>query len=162
MRRQQKKKTGRPRKFSSPSRPITVTLAEKTLRQLESVDPDRAKAITKVTDAIVGAATDSSRKVKLVEVEKGVALIVVGPSAHLRSIPWLRLAEISPANYILALPSGVPIEKLELAITDMMENEPDMIAHERELLDDLSKYLARLRRGNKMSKSEIIFVETKK
>jgi hypothetical protein len=152
---------GRPRKFSSPSHPVTVTLEERTLLLLESVDRDRAKAITKVTDAATGLATDSPWKVKLVEVEKGAALIVVAPSSHLRSIPWLRLAEICPGNYILVLPSGVPIERLEVAVTDMMENEPDMIDYEKGLLDELRNCLVRLRRGNKMSKSEIIFVEMK-
>ena len=155
-------KGGRPRKFSEPSRPITVTLAERTLRLLESVDGDRARAITKVTDAIMPSHPESSRKVKLVEVEKGVALIVVGPSVHLKSIPWLKLVEISPANFILVLPSGVPVEKLEVAITDMIESVPDMTDYERELLQDLRKYLAHLRREKKMSKSEIIFVDTKK
>jgi hypothetical protein len=155
-------KGGRPRKFPEPSRPITVTLAERTLLLLESVDRDRARAITKVTDAIMPAHPESSRKVKLVEVVKGAALIVVGPSAHLKSIPWLKLVEISPANFILVLPSGVPVEKLEVAITDMIESIPDMTDYERELLMDLRKYLARLRRENKMRKSEIIFVDIKK
>jgi hypothetical protein len=152
--------SGRPRKFSEPSRPITVTLADRTLRLLESVDHDRAKAITKVTDAVMPATAGSSRNVELVEVEKGLALIVVGSSTQLRNIPWLRLVEISPANHILVLQSGVPIERLEVALDDMIERTPNLTAYERGLLNDLHMCLARLRRGNKMSKSEIIFVET--
>lgn len=150
---------GRPRKFSEPSRPITVTLPERTLRLLKEIDPDRARAIARAADVAKSTADEPSGKVKLVEVEKGVALIVVGASAHLKSISWLKLVEISPANFILVLPSGQPIEKLEVAITDMLERMPDVAGNERALLDDLRKHLARLRRENKMRKSEIIFAE---
>jgi len=43
-------KGGRPRKFAEPSRPITITLPEKTLRSLERIDTDRGRAIVKVTE----------------------------------------------------------------------------------------------------------------
>ena len=150
---------GRPRKFSEPSRPITITLPERTLRLLEEIDPDRARAIAKAADIAKPRADEPSGKVKLVEVEKGVALIVVGPSSHLKSIPWLKLVEISPGNFILVLPSGLPIERLEVAISDMLEKMPGMDGRERDLLDDLRKHLGRLRRENKMRKSEIIFAD---
>lgn len=126
---------------------------------MASVDSDRARAIVKVTDAARSSAVDGGDRVRLAEVGNGVALIVVGPSAHLRAIPWLKLVEISPASFILALPSGVPIEKLEVAIADIIEKMPDVADGERLLLDDLRKHLTRLRRENKMRKSEIIFVD---
>ena len=48
----EKNRGGRPAKFAEPSRPITVTLPERVLNLLAAVDPDRAKAITRLVDAL--------------------------------------------------------------------------------------------------------------
>lgn len=139
-----------------------MTLAERTLRLLESVDPDRARAITKVTDAATRSALPAQEmRVRLVEVEKGVGLIVVGPSTSLRDIPWLKLVEISPTNHILVLPSGVPVEQLEVTIADLIESKSGLPSHERLLLSELRSCLSRLRREKKMCKHEIILAETR-
>ena len=50
----------------------------------------------------------------------GKSLIVVGPSKALRSIPWLRLIEITPARFLLTIPSGTSIEALEVALRDLV------------------------------------------
>jgi len=43
---------GRPRKFQEASRPVTVTLPQRTLELLSTFDEDRGRAIVKVTDAV--------------------------------------------------------------------------------------------------------------
>ncbi len=45
----EKTKGGRPPKFAESSRPITLTLPESTLRDLQHIDPDRGHAIVKLT-----------------------------------------------------------------------------------------------------------------
>ena len=112
---------GRPPKFLEARRPVTVTLPERTLRQLEAVDSDRAKSIVKVTDAVTRGAGGNTPQVETVEVAKGQALIVIGPSRGLRAIPWLRLVEIAPARYLLALPPGTSVDSLEVAVLDKAE-----------------------------------------
>ncbi|MBI3986934.1 MAG: hypothetical protein HY343_08450, partial [Lentisphaerae bacterium] len=93
-----KQSGGRPRKFDEESRPITVTLPNRVLDLLATIDRDRAKAIVKVTEAAIAKAWQGNKRMELVEIERGTAVIVVGPSPSLASIPWLRLIEIAPAR----------------------------------------------------------------
>ncbi|MBI3986705.1 MAG: hypothetical protein HY343_07290, partial [Lentisphaerae bacterium] len=140
------------------SRPITVTLPNRVLNLLATIDQDRAKAIVKVAEATMAKAWQDNKRIELVEIERGTAVIVVGPSPGLASIPWLRLIEIAPARYLLALPTGTALEKLEVALMDLIETVPVGEPAERSLLNDLHQSISSLRREEKMTKSEIIFV----
>ncbi len=149
---------GRPRKFSTPSRSVTVTLPEATLELLHSIDTDRALAIAKATEWISHAGSPIKKSVHLVEVEKGNAIILVGPSKYLKTIPFLRLLEISPARFLLVTPTGLPIDTLEVAIIDILNEVPENEKHEKELLTELSKCLATQRRSKTISKEELLLV----
>lgn len=152
---------GRPRKFREPSRPITVTLPDSVLRQLHSIDPDRAQAIAKVTRATVRADKNSAELVEIAEMMSNTGLIVIGPSQALRKIPFLHLIEVAPARYLLALDSGNDFKNLELAINDVMDELPEEEAHERELITQLIAHIRRLRKSNRVSMAEILFVNLK-
>jgi len=149
---------GRPRKFAEPSRPITVTLPDRTLELLQAVDEDRAKAITKVADAAVYEDGPGRAVLRLVEIQPGIGVLIVGPSKRLRDIPWLRLAEIAPARYLLAIPTGTPPERLELALIDLLDNLEEDEDYERMLLNELRRHIGDLRRESRMFQSEIILV----
>lgn len=151
---------GRPRKFSESSRPITVTLPQRTLTLLKSVDSDRAHAIVKATNWVTGVGKEKDSLVEIVEVEEGRAVIIVGPSRSLKSLPWLRLAEIAPARFLLIVPTGTPIEILELAMMDMVDGLGEHEAYERRLLNELRECLTRQRRNNKVSKAELLLIDT--
>ena len=60
----------------------------------------------------------------------GKSLIVVGPSKALRKIPWLKLIEIARARYLVTVPSGTPIEVVEVALRDLLHN-PELQKNER-------------------------------
>jgi hypothetical protein len=152
---------GRPPKFREPRRPITVTLPERTLRLLAAVDKDRARAVVKVTDAAL-APTDGpqSQLVDVVEVMPGIGIILVGPSRCLRQIPWLRLVEVAPGRFLLTIPSGTPVDSLEIALHDLLETVPPADARERVILEGLHALMRRLRRGRSVSKAEMLFVDT--
>lgn len=149
---------GRPRKFAEPSRPITVTLPDRTLKLLEAVDEDRARAITKVADGAICEEAPGRAVLRLVEIQPGIGVIVVGPSKRLREIPWLRLAEIAPARFLLATPTGTPPERLELALIDLIDNLAEDEDYERLLLTELRRHIGNLRREQRMFQSEIILV----
>ena len=159
-RKQKKSLGGRPRKFAEPSGPITITLPERTLRQLAAVDQDRAVAIVKATDAVACHGEKAGQQVKLVQVEPGTSVIVVGPSASLRKIPFLKLVEIAPTRYLLAVPTGTPTETLEIAVMDQIDSLADGEDYERTLLNELRNQIRVLRRAKRMSKHEIILVST--
>jgi hypothetical protein len=95
----------------------------------------------------------------LVQVSEGKALITVGPTKSLRQIPWLSLAEISPARYLLALPPGTSVDSLEVAILDLIEAlGPDEEA-EKATLKELRSLIGRQRRRKSVSKAELVFVD---
>ena len=155
-----KRSGGRPRKFAEASKAVTVTLPERILELLGTIHQDRARAITKATEYALNQDTLGPKRVRLVEIEPGVAVIVVGPSRTLQKIHWLKLVEIAPARYVLAIPSGTPTETLEVAILDLIEELQANEETERDMLEELHRLFNRLRRQKKMTKSEIIFVDT--
>jgi hypothetical protein len=150
---------GRPPKFREPRRPVTLTLPERTLDLLAAVDKDRARAIVKVTDAALSAHAPPSTLVEVVEVAPGVGIILVGASRSLRQIPWLRLVEVAPARFLLCIPSGTPVELLEIALHDLLEAASADV-RERAILEGLHALIRTLRRGRTVSKAEMLFVDT--
>lgn len=153
---------GRPKKFNESSRPVTVTLPERTLRQLCNINDDRAQAIVKAVDIVAGSATHPLQPVELVEVTPGKAIIVIGSSKMLRKIPWLRMIEITPVRYLLSLPSGTPIESLEVAIMDLLETLSPEAKEDRVLLETLRNCITHQRRGKMISKGELLFFDLKR
>jgi hypothetical protein len=152
---------GRPPKFQEPRRPVTVTLPESTLAQLGSIDSDRAKAIVKATHAALPLDVKRQKPVELVEVLPGLSIIVVGPSQYLQKIKWLRLVELAPLRFLLTIPSGTAVESLELAIIDLLQNLKSYENWERSILEALRDLMRVLRREGKLSKAELLFVDTK-
>ena len=156
-----KDRGGRPPKFNEPSRPITVTLPERTLAQLEAIDADRARALVKVTNAVAGSRDSRFQPVELVEMAPGKSLIVVGPSHALKRIAWLKLIEIAPARYLLTLPSGMPSESLEVTLSDLLK-DPDIQHNEREriILQELINLIGHQRRTQCISKEEVLIINS--
>lgn len=149
---------GRPPKFSEPSVPVTVTLPQRILQQLRSIDEDRAKAIVK---AVEGLLTDESREPggpEVIEVAPGTGVVLVPPSRSLRSIPWLKMIEVAPGRYLLAIVPGTPIEKLEVGLLDLLEEAKRSAPHEQPTLATLAEKIRQLRRSQKISVAEILFV----
>lgn len=137
---------GRPAKFAEPSSPCTVTLPHSTIRQLRDIDPDRSVAIVRAAALAMQARGSAGPPVEVVAVSRGSGLLIVGPSRALRRIPFLHLAEVAPARYLLALSAGHDSAGLELALRDLLEALPAAEADERPLLEQLLKQLNRLRR----------------
>ena len=151
---------GRPPKFAEPRHPITVTLPVRILDALERMDPDRAKAIARVTEAVAGSNPSHFKPLELVEVLPGKAIILMGPCAPLRRVKHLHLVEVSPARYLLTIPSGTPLESLEVALLDLMESPAEMTEPEQTALRDLRILLSSRRRGRQLTKGELLFVNT--
>jgi hypothetical protein len=150
---------GRPPKFTEVCRPVTVTLPERILHSLERVSSDRAKALVKCVEAAIGTDHIHHAPAELVEVLPGKALIVVNSNRTLNQIEWLRLVEMAPARYLLVLPPGIPIERLELEMRDLQENLTEGETEERLLLEQLQKLLAQQRRQKTLSKGELLLVD---
>jgi hypothetical protein len=155
---EKRKSSGRPPKFEEARRPITVTLPESTLKQLELIHSDRARAIVKVTNAAFGFKGGKRPLVDVVEAYPGRALIIVGPSKRLREIDFLNLVEIAPSRFLLVLSAGTAIDSLELAVGDLLEHLAPEDAYERELLTKLQKIMRHRRRQQDVTKGEILLI----
>lgn len=152
---------GRPPKFREPRRPVTMTLPERILDKLAEIDQDRTRAVVKATEAVVGSGGGAFKPVQLVEMAPGKSLIVVGPCKALKQIPRLKLIEITRARYLLTVPSGTPIEALEVDLRDVLHN-PDFQKNEREtaVLGELLNLIGQQRRTQHLSKAEILIIDT--
>jgi hypothetical protein len=153
--------SGRPPKSEEARRPITVTLPERTLRQLAVIHPDRAKAIVKVTEAALGFKSGKKPLVEVVEAYPGQAMVIVGPTKRLREIDFLSLVEIAPARFLLVITTGTGVESLELAIGDLLENISPDEAYEVELLTELLDVMRHRRRQQDVTKAEILLFRTR-
>lgn len=149
-------KGGRPPKFDEPSKPVTVTLPLRILDRLALLHPDRAKAIVKAADAAASPVADAP-PVCEIHAGDGETLIAVRNSSLLRRIPWLRLIEVAPQRHLLSLQPGVPIEKLEVTLGDLLDASPDVPPDELDLLRQLLERL-RTPRRNRAVRTESILV----
>lgn len=154
----QKRRMGRPPKFEGPKRPVTVTLPERTLQELAAVDSDRARAIVRVARQATAGSGQMTRPVETLAVGPRTALILVRPSRVLKRIPWLRLVEVAPDRFLMAVDSGTTIEKFELQIRDLLDELPAGEEYERGVLTALHKVMSSSRRDRSMFKAEILLV----
>jgi hypothetical protein len=149
---------GRPPKFTEPSGPVTVTLPNRTLGQLQSIDRDRAKAIVKAVDTVVERGVARSQHAEVVEMAPGTGVVVVPPSRSLDSISWLKMIEVAPARFLLTITPGTPIEKVEIGLMDLVEDAKVSVPEEVPMLEALRGEITRLRRRERLSIAEILFV----
>jgi hypothetical protein len=158
--RMKKNRGGRPAKFAEPSRPVTVTLPERVLHLLTTVDSDRAKAITKLVDCTLIENNQPLKPVATVKVAEGKAIILVSNSAQLKRLPWLRLIEVAPARHLISIQPGISIESMEVAMQDLLEDLPQAESGDREILEALMRIIRASRRTQTTMKEEILFIAT--
>lgn len=152
-------RVGRPPKFKEPSGPVTVTLPERTLAQLRQIDEDRAKAIVKAVDALAGPAAAQPPGGEVVEVAPATGVMLIPAYRSLRALPWLKVIEVAPSRYLIAIESGTPIEKIEVGLMDLLDKARLSAPDEVPMLKALRDRIGRLRRGNRISKAEILVID---
>jgi hypothetical protein len=149
---------GRPRKFSEPSRAVTLTLPQSTLDELRSIDPDRGQAIVKLAHQAIYGNGHSRPPVSIVQATVDTGLVVIGPSQALRRIPFLRLVEVAPERFILALEPGKDFVTLEIALNDILEELGPAEEWERGLIIQLVEEIRRLRKSERVRMAEILLI----
>ena len=149
-------KGGRPAKFAEPSRPVTVTLPLRILDRLAGIDADRAKAIVRAVDDALGTPADSS-PVREMPVNAEENLLTIADNRFLRRIPWLTLVPVAPGRHLISLKPGVPVEKLEVTLGDLIDAPSDATPSELDALRQLLDHL-RTPRRNRAVRAESILV----
>lgn len=148
---------GRPRKFHEPSRPVTVTLPDRTLEILSELGPDRGRAIVAVADSFAERRQLPRPRVELVSVSPELSVILIGPCPPLSEIESLRTIEVSPGRFLLTVSPGTPISALEVELADLVEH-PSLSPADEALLQELMQVLRSQRRRKNITKAEILFV----
>lgn len=154
-----KKTVGRPRKYAEPSSPVTLTLPHNTLDRLRLIDEDCAQAIVKLTNSAMEQKRLASQSVEIVKMADNTGLIVIGHCPPLKRIPFLELIEVAPGRFLLALKDGEPFSALEIAIQDVLDDLPSKTGKDHDLLTDLLENVRNLRRAQRVSTAEILFVK---
>jgi hypothetical protein len=153
---------GRPPKFSESSSALTITLPDRILQELETIDSDRAKAIVKCVEAVIAERPDRGKGYEIIAVSEDQGILLTGPSSALRSIPWVQLVEVNPARFLVSVPAGTGVAELEVAILDLLDTLPEEQAQEKALLVELRQQLALARRQEQVSSREIFLVNLSK
>ena len=152
---------GRPAKFDEPSRPVTITLPDRILDRLAEIDGDRAKAVVKAVEAALGGAGNApAEPVRKLRIAKDESLLVVARSRLLASIPWITMVEIAPGRHLISLRDGIPIEKLEVTLEDLLDSNPDASEAEKDILRTLRSRIRAPRRNQAVRKEEILVVRS--
>ena len=149
---------GRPRKFKEASHPITITLPDRVLKIVDAIGPDRARALARAVDHLQGTSPVNHELVTVIEVAKGIGILVVAPSVALRKIKRRRLVEVAPARYLLTLLDGLSPSELEIAVADILAEGSLRDEREHRLFTELYQHLRRLRQSAQISRAEMLFV----
>jgi hypothetical protein len=152
---------GRPRKYAEPSHPVTITLPQTTLRQLEQVDSDRGRAIVKLAKTASFELDEARPLVEVVEIGGGTALVVVGGAGALKRISFVRLVEVALGRHLIALLPGHGIHELEVALGDLLEDARELTELNRELVSALLKHLQTFRKTESVSTAQILLLQIK-
>ena len=153
-------KGGRPSKFDEPSRPVTLTLPDRILERLTDIDSDRAKAIVKAVEAVLGEGTSNPSMVNELRVNDEEVLLTVADNRLLRAIPWLTMIEIAPGRHLLSLKDRASIEKLEVTLGDILDAHPQAKPAERRTLERLLECLRTPRRNRALRTEDILVVQS--
>src|SRR3954447_18001005 len=149
---------GRPFKFAEPSRAITLTLPESTLRDLEEIGPDRGRAIVKLTQSALGGKQADRPGVELVKMAANTGLVVISASEALRRIEFVQLVEIAPGRQLIALAHGCDFRELEIALIDLLDDLSAEGSDEADLIRQLLGYLKNFRKSESVTMAQIVLV----
>ena len=110
---------GRPRKFSSPSRAVTLTLPIPVLEALCAIDSDLSRAVVRVTQPEL--ARQPHPPAELVVFGRR-AVIVVNPTRTLEERTGIDLVPLPDGRALISFDSPGTIAALELRIEDAIED----------------------------------------
>jgi len=154
------RRRGRPRKFTIPSRAVTLTLPERVIEALGAMDADLSRAVVRLAQPEIGKqphapaelATFGSRSV-----------IVVNPSRTLERQPGVTLVHLPDGRALISFDETVTVADLELMMDDALEDKA-LSRGDREVFQAIAAILRSARRSDDtiVVQRNIIVVETKR
>ena len=146
---------GRPRKYASPSRAVTLTLPEEVIDALTASDPDLSRAIVRLAPT---RTKQSSRPAELCHFGTH-AVIVVSPTRTLEKLAGVELVPLPDGRALIAFPASTSAADLELLLEDALEG-PSLTKADRSIFDSILEVIRVARRSDQFSlvhRSIIVF-----
>ena len=140
-------KRGRPRKFTEPSRPVTLTLPEHIITALDAIDHDLSRAVVRLTQPQL--AEQPHPPAELVSFGSR-AVIVVNPTRTLEQRTGVMLVPLSDGRALIAFDDSMTANRLELVIQDVLEEE-DLPPEDARIFEGIRALLRDARRSETVS-----------
>lgn len=157
-----KHRRGRPRKYTRPSRAVTVTLPEDVIAQLQSLDGDLGGGIVSLLEGKHGS---DLKPTPVAQISRyGTHSVIIVPYlAALKRLPGVELVPIGGGRALISLEKPHSIPELELAVRDAAEQLKSP-SSDRDALVAVADILrkARVSRGVSLEERTIIVLEPKR
>ncbi len=150
---------GRPRKYSTPSRAVTLTLPEHVIEALTTGEPDLGRAIVRLTPT---ATKQAAQPAELCHFGKH-AVIVVSPTRTLEKLAGVELVPLPDGRALIAFPQSTTAADLELHLEDALDG-PALTRGDRAIFESVLDVIREARRSNDVSlvHRSIIVFETRR
>jgi hypothetical protein len=146
---------GRPRKFSRPSRAVTLTLPDDVIEALRTIDTDLSMAIVR---ALETRGPEAPRALaEFITCDDDRSVVVVPPSRTLGARTGVDLVPLSDGGALLLLDDRLSIPEFELRLIDALA-DPTLEDGDRAVFDALAQILrsTRLEEGVEIQQRGII------
>jgi hypothetical protein len=141
---------GRPRKFSRPSRSVTLTLPDDVIDALHAIDADLSWAVVRVTQPVVPS---PPREPLTVASYGDDAVIVVPRNRVLNERTGVDLVPLSDGGALISFDDGISVSQLELRLRDALA-DPALENDDRALFEALATLLRRARQADGLALRE--------
>jgi hypothetical protein len=148
---------GRPRKFSVPSRAVTLTLPETVIAALERVDRDLSRAVVRVTQPEIRKRPHAAAELTSFGSR---AVIVVNPTRTLERFIGVMLVPLSDGRALISFDESTTPARLELMLEDALEAHT-LPPRDAEILGSIRELLQKARRSTsvRLSQRNIMVLE---
>ena len=138
---------GRPRKFTGPTRAVTLTLPEEVIAALGDVDRDLSRAVARVAQPAV--ARHPHPPAELARFGSS-AVIVVNPTRTLEDRTGVTLIPLSDGRALISFDQAVSPARLELSIRDVLE-DPSLGSDDARIFGAIAGILKSARQSRHLS-----------
>ena len=151
---------GRPRKFTAPSRPVTVTLPEHVIAALTALDSDLGRAIVRLAQPMLARRPHPPAELATFGRH---SVIVVNPSPSLEKRTGVELIHMPDGRALISFQQPMTIAGLELLIEDALEDR-GLPAADRDVFQAIGDILKTARRSDKvvLLQRNVIVLETRR
>ncbi len=142
-----RRRRGRPRKFGTPSRAVTLTLPESIIASLFKVDSDLSRAI--VSLAKRGVPTNGRPPAELAVFGRR-AVITIRPTPSLERRAGIDLVPLPDGRALISFDQPKTIAELELTLGDALD-DPRLGGDDRKVFEGISEILKEARRSHEVA-----------